>query len=312
MGAQLAVDGHHTTKLTDCLTNTLFWAQPTVTPPLPPPPLPPRGPPQPSCLQVTSDCENYSTYKTVTRAFLGTLLMTLVTGIFICFFSWWIPRRKRRKLMRDSWAVYIVSFLKTANIAILSTLAGCIATTACTCGQVLTAQNAANIVNVVSITYGANDLFPHGRSDIINGAIGSLAAEAALGIYGPCNMKLVRASTWLSIAFNACLVLPLTIVDIDDFCRLHTKTPRKSIEWQSYFTIRHFSELSTCARRTRICICCCAAVYSFANLIVFHFIKVHDCFHFWEEWFAWLPFMIAIVSYIVYACRDIGLGRQHC
>ena len=295
-------------------------------PPLCPPPQPPPPPPPPKQVVEETECENrnYNTYKKVTKAFLGMMGLSLLTGVLICSTSIYKARVRTpdNKPMREDCIVSVVSFFKILNIAILSTLAGCVATTACTCRQVLTAQSTANIVNVISITYGAHDLFPHGRGDIVNGAVGSLAAEAALGIYGPCEDKWTNWSTGLNIAFNAILVIFLAIVDIDKFERLQPAAAMNatkaaditagnrhncgSIEMLSYFDLRHYCAPTACARTGRFLILICAVAYSIATLVFFLNATEENLKDIpsLETGIACLPLIIAVLSWVFYYFRD--------
>ena len=89
--------------------------------------------------------------------------------------------------MRNDTSCRIIFALKILNIGCLSIMSGFMATTATTSIQTLTAQSASNFVNVISITYGANDHLPHGRGDVLNGVIGSLASQAVVGFYQHSN-----------------------------------------------------------------------------------------------------------------------------
>jgi len=140
------------------------------------------------------------------------------------------------------------------------------------CG-ILTAQNAANLVNVISVTYGANDLLPHGRADIINGAIGSLAAQSAIGLYAEGVNWATRTASYVNLGTNVLLILILTFLDIDKFVR-RAETPFihriVSIEEIPYKYLRYCYELSTCACLGRVSVLLISFLYSVMSLVLFY------------------------------------------
>ena len=105
-------------------------------------------------------------------------------------------------IMRWDWRCRYINFLKTINTAVLATVASLMGVTAIEATNILTAQNAANLVTVISISYGANDLLPHGRADVIKGAIGSLAAQSAIGLYAEHHDRWTLGLSVVNIVIN--------------------------------------------------------------------------------------------------------------
>ena len=175
--------------------------------------------------------------------------------------------------MRINASCQVINALKMANLAILSTIAGCLGVTAKGVSGILTAQNAANLVNVISVTYGANDLLPHGRADIINGAIGSLAAQSAIGLYAEGVNWATRTASYVNLGTNVLLILILTFLDIDKFVR-RAETPFihriVSIEEIPYKYLRYCYQLSTCACLGRVSVLLISFLYSVMSLVLFY------------------------------------------
>ena len=121
--------------------------------------------------------QTYGRYECFKIILVSCLLFTFLCGLLFRVLIHCMAGIRYNSLpMRIDRSCQVINALKMANLALLSTIAGCLGVTAQGGLGILTAQNAANLVNAISVTYGANDLLPHGRADIINGAIGSLAA----------------------------------------------------------------------------------------------------------------------------------------
>ncbi len=243
-------------------------------------------------------------YKSFSVAYAGCLIVPVLSAFFICISIVGCLRNQNQK-MRESCICKFISFLKLANILLLSTLAGIIATAASKEIEIFTAQNAANLVNVLSITYGANDNLPHGRGDIASGAIGSIAAQSAVGIYATGGNHTTKALSAINIAINVVLVIGLSLfVDIDNFTLNSDGTDAMSIEMYSYFDLCTLTTISNSAIKGRIFAVVISLLYSSASIIVFFANGGNHAFAS-DIIIAVSPVVIAVFSFIFYILRDV-------
>ena len=179
-------------------------------------------------------------------------------------------------IMRWDWRCRYINFLKTINTAVLATVASMMGATAIEASNIITAQNAANLVTVISISYGAHDLLPHGRADIINGAIGSLTAQSAIGLYAEHHDRWTLGLSVVNIVINSLLVLILSIIDIDNFVpdirmgNLGFMRKMVSIEELPYKYLVVCYRLSEPARAGRDIATILSCIYSVLSLVFFY------------------------------------------
>ena len=218
--------------------------------------------------------QTHGRYELFTILSVSFLSFTILCGSLIRFLIYRMAApASSTEPMRINASCQIINALKMANLAILATIAGCLGVTAKGVGGILTAQNAANLVNVISVTYGANDLLPHGRADIINGAIGSLAAQSAIGLYAEGVNWATRTASYANLGSNVLLIAVLTFLDIDKFVR-RAETPFihriVSIEEIPYKYLRYCYQLSTHACLGRVSVLLISFLYSVMSLVLFY------------------------------------------
>ena len=235
------------------------------------PPLPATAADEEAALFEAQTHARYEAFTIVFASFLFfTMLCGLIMRVLICRMA---SPSFRSSPMRTDCSCQVINALKMANVAVLSTLAGCLGVTARGVGGLLTAQNAANLVNVISAVYGALDMLPHGRADIINGAIGSLAAQSAIGIYADGVNSSTRVASYANLATNVSLIVILIFLDIDRFDR-RADTPfiRKivSIEEIPYKYLKYCYCLTGGAWWGRIIVIAISSSYSVMSLILFY------------------------------------------
>ena len=107
--------------------------------------------------------------------------------------------------MRGDALCRCVKIFKTTITVILTCIAAVVGTTAKGVPQVLVAQNAANLVFVVSVMFGAGDLLPHSQDDMLNGARGAVLATVPIGFFADGVALMTKLVSIICVAIYGCL-----------------------------------------------------------------------------------------------------------